>query len=94
MSRLVNIPNSIPEIQESIQQKVEQLIWWLDKLNRSRKNSLRSMRSLQVEVVREQLAILRKALEDAREQAEIEKAQAFVARLAPLRKDFLNGLFN
>ena len=94
MSRLVHIPSSIKEIQNSIQQKVEQLAWWLDKLNRSRKNSLRSMRSLQVEVVREQLVILRKALADARDQAEIEKAQAFVKRLAPLRKDWENGLFD
>ena len=69
MSKLVHIPNSIPEIQASIQQKVEQLVWWLDKLNRSRKNSLRSMRSLQVDVVREQLVELEQAWLEAEEKA-------------------------
>ena len=54
----VHIPETINEIEESISQKNEQLNWWLDKLNRSRKNSLRSMRSLQVDVVREQLVEL------------------------------------
>ena len=61
MSRLVFIPDSSEEIQEAIAQKTEQLNWWLDKLNRSRKNSLRSMRSLQVDVVREQLVELEQA---------------------------------
>ena len=66
MSRLVFIPDSSEEIQEAIAQKTEQLNWWLDKLNRSRKNSLRSMRSLQVDVVRQQIAELEKAFEKAR----------------------------
>ena len=79
---------------EKIARLESQLSEWTAKLNRSRKNSLRSMRSLQVEVVREQLVILRKALADAREQAETEKAKAFVARLAPIRKDWENGLFD
>ena len=57
----VHIPETINEIEESISQKNEQLNWWLDKLNRSRKNSLRSMRSLQVDVVREQLVELEQA---------------------------------
>ena len=66
MSRLVFIPDSSEEIQEAIAQKTEQLNWWLDKLNRSRKNSLRSMRSLQVDVVRQQIAELEKAFEKVR----------------------------
>ena len=66
MSRLVFIPDSSEEIQEAIVQKNEQLVWWLDKLNRSRKNSLRSMRSLQVDVVRQQIAELEKAFKKVR----------------------------
>ena len=69
MSRLVFIPNSSEEIKETIVQKNEQLVWWLDKLNRSRKNSLRSMRSLQVDVVREQLVELEQAWLEAEEKA-------------------------
>jgi len=65
MSRLVHIPQTIHEIEESIAQKNEQLNWWLDKLNRSRKNSLRSMRAMHVAVVREQLVELTEALHDA-----------------------------
>ena len=66
MSRLVHIPETLSEIEDTITQKTEQLAWWSDKLNRSRKNSLRSMRSLQVDVVREQLV----ELEQARLEAE------------------------
>ena len=74
MSRLVHIPETLNEIEDTITQKTEQLAWWTDKLNRSRKNSLRSMRSLQVDVVREQLV----ELEQARVQAE-EKALCNIA---------------
>ena len=69
MIRLVHIPETLHEIEESIVQKNEQLVWWLDKLNRSRKNSLRSMRSLQVDVVREQLVELEQARLEAEEKA-------------------------
>ena len=69
MSRLVHIPSTLSEIEDSIVQKNEQLVWWLDKLNRSRKNSLRSMRSLQVDVVREQLVELEQARVEAEEKA-------------------------
>ena len=61
MSRLVHISETLNEIEDTITQKTEQLAWWTDKLNRSRKNSLRSMRSLQVDVVREQLVELEQA---------------------------------
>ena len=91
---IVHIPESIPEIQKSIQSKIEQINWWLDKLNRSRKNSLIAMRSQQVAICREQLAELQKALKVARTKAEIEKAQAFVKRLAPVRKQWEQGLSN
>ena len=69
MIRLVYIPETLSEIEDSIVQKNEQLVWWLDKLNRSRKNSLRSMRSLQVDVVREQLVELEQARLEAEEKA-------------------------
>ena len=69
MSRLVHIPETLSEIEESITQKTEQLAWWTDKLNRSRKPSLISMRSMQVGVVREQLAELEQAKLEAEEKA-------------------------
>ena len=65
MSRLVHIPQTIHEIEESIAQKNEQLNWWLDKLNRSRKNSLRSMRAMHFCGLREPLVELTEALPDA-----------------------------
>ena len=61
MSRLVHIPETLSEIEESISQKQADLIWWLDKLNRSRKNSLRHMRSMHVDTVRLQLVELEQA---------------------------------
>ena len=69
MSRLVHIPETLSEIEESISQKQADLVWWLDKLNRSRKPSLISMRSMQVGVVREQLAELEQAKLEAEEKA-------------------------
>ena len=69
MSRLVHIPSTLSEIEDSIVQKNEQLVWWLDKLNRSRKNSLISMRSLQVNCIREQIEVLELAKLNAEEKA-------------------------
>ena len=69
MSRLVHIPSTLSEIEESISQKEVDLIWWLDKLNRSRKNSLISMRAMQVDIVRLQLVELEQAWLEAEEKA-------------------------
>ena len=69
MSRLVHIPETLSEIEDSIAQKQADLVWWLDKLNRSRKNSLRHMRSMHVETVRLQLAELEQAKLEAEEKA-------------------------
>ncbi len=69
MSRLVHIPETLSEIEDTIIYKQEQLAWWLDKANRSRKASLRSMRSMQVGVVREQIELLEQAKLEAEEKA-------------------------
>ena len=69
MSRLVHIPSTLSEIEESISRKEADLIWWLDKLNRSRKNSLISMRAMQVDIVRLQLVELEQARVEAEEKA-------------------------
>ena len=69
MSRLVHIPETLSEIEDTITQKTEQLAWWTDKLNRSRKNSLRHMRSMQVDIVRRQIALLEHAKLEAEEKA-------------------------
>jgi len=66
---LVHIPETLSEIEESISQKQADLVWWLDKLNRSRKNSLRHMRAMQVGVVREQIDLLEQAKLEAEEKA-------------------------
>jgi len=88
------IPSSIPEIQDLIERKTKDIIFWQDKKNRSRKPSLLSMRAMHEQICRDDLKALRKALADAREQAEIERAKAFVASLASVRKDWENGLFD
>ena len=66
---LVHIPETLSEIENDIASKQDQLAWWLDKLNRSRKPSLISMRSLQVNCVREQLETLEQAKLQAEEKA-------------------------
>jgi len=94
MSNLVNIPESIKDIKEAIARRITILAEWQTMLAKTRKNSLRSMRAGQVAHAQKQIDELRQALKVAQTKAEIEKAQAFVKRLAPLRKDFLNGLFD
>jgi len=69
MSRLVHIPETLSEIEDTITQKTEQLAWWTDKLNRSRKNSLRHMRAMHVDTVRSQLVELEQARVEAEEKA-------------------------
>jgi hypothetical protein len=66
---LVYIPETLSEIEADIAYKQEQLAWWLDKLNRSRKPSLISMRSLQVASVRDQIELLEQAKLEAEEKA-------------------------
>ena len=69
MSRLVHIPETLSEIEDTIIYKQEQLAWWTDKLNRSRKPSLLHMRSLQVATIREQIEVLEQAKLEAEEKA-------------------------
>tara|TARA_Y100000310_G_scaffold293253_1_gene322706 strand:+ start:83 stop:478 length:396 start_codon:yes stop_codon:yes gene_type:complete len=94
MSNSVNIPDSIKEIKQSIARRITILAEWQTKLAKTRKHSLRISRQLQVDATRQQIAELRQALKVAQEKAEIEKAKAFVASLAQVRKDWENGLFD
>jgi hypothetical protein len=94
MSNSVNIPESVKEIKNAIARRINILAEWQTMLAKSRKPSLISSRALQAQATRNQIVELRSALKVAIEREQTEKAQAFVARLAPLRKDFLNGLFD
>ena len=94
MKNSVYIPDSIKEIKESIARRITILAEWQAMLAKSRKPSLIAMRQMQVDATKVQIAELREALKIAQEKAETEKAQAFVASLASVRKDFLNGLFD
>jgi|TARA_B110001454_G_scaffold156075_1_gene145353 hypothetical protein len=94
MISAVHIPKSISGIKNAIARKVSILAEWQKLLARSRKNSLRASRQLQATATREQITELQNALAIAIEEKKHQEAVAFVARLAPLRKDFLNGLFD
>ncbi len=94
MSNSVNIPESVKEIKIAIARRITILAEWQTKLSKSRKNSLRAMRALQVQDAKRQISELRQALKVAQEKAEIEKAKAFVASLASVRKDWENSLFD
>ncbi len=94
MSNSVNIPDSIKEIKQSIARRITILAEWQTKLAKTRKNSLRAMRALQVQDAKRQIDELRQALKVAQEKAQVEKAKAFVASLAQVRKDWENGLFD
>ena len=94
MSNTVHIPESVKDIKNAIARRITILAEWQTLLAKSRKNSLRASRQLQVNATQAQIAELRQALGLAVAKEQTEKAQALVTRLAPLRKDFLDGLFN
>ena len=94
MSNSVNIPESVKDIKNAITRRIAILAEWQTLLAKSRKPSLISSRALQVQATRNQIVELRHALKVAQTKAEIEKAQAFVKRLAGVRKDWENGLFD
>jgi beta-glucosidase-like glycosyl hydrolase len=94
MSNTVNIPESVKEIKNAIARRITILAEWQTKLAKTRKNSLRNSRQLQVNATRQQITELQNALAVAIEEEKHQEAKAFVARLAPVRKDFLNGLFD
>ena len=94
MSTSVNIPESVKEIKIAIARRITILAEWRTKLAKTRKNSLLVSRQLQVQDAKRQISELRQALKVAQEKAEIEKAKAFVASLASVRRDWENGLFD
>lgn len=94
MSNSVHIPDSVKEIKQAISRRITILAEWQAMLAKTRKASLHSSRQLQVDATKKQIDELRQALKVAQTKAEIEKAQAFVKRLAGVRKDWENGLFD
>ena len=88
------IPESIPEIKDLIQRKTQDILFWMDKKNQSRKPSLLTMRAMHEQRCRDERKQLEKALDEAIEKANIEKARAFVAKMAPLRKQWEDGFFD
>jgi hypothetical protein len=94
MSNIVNIPESIKDIKNAIARRTAILAEWQTLLAKSRKPSLRNSRALQVATTQAQIAFLRETLAKAQKQAQLEKAKAFVASLAGVRKDWENGLFD
>tara|TARA_R110001583_G_scaffold32674_1_gene111147 strand:+ start:722 stop:1006 length:285 start_codon:yes stop_codon:yes gene_type:complete len=94
MKNTVNIPSSVKEINKSIARRVTILAEWQTKVAKTRCKVRRHSRQLQVDATRQQILELRQARKEAILNEESEMAQAFVASLAPLREDFLNGLFD
>jgi beta-glucosidase-like glycosyl hydrolase len=94
MSNTVNIPSSVKEIKNAIARRITVLAEWQDMLAKARKNSLRNSRQLQVNATRQQITELQNALAVAIEEQKHQEAVAFVARLAGVRQDFDNGLFD
>jgi septal ring factor EnvC (AmiA/AmiB activator) len=94
MSNSVNIPSSVKDIKNAIARRIAILAEWQTLLAKSRKNSLRASRQLQVNATRQQITELQDALAIAIEEQKHQEAVAFVASLASVRKDWENGLFN
>ena len=94
MKNTVNIPSSVKEINNAIARRITILAEWQTKVAKTRCKVRRHSRQLQVDATRQQILELRQARKVAILDEEARQAQAFVASLAPLREDFLNGLFD
>ena len=94
MKNTVNIPSSVKDINISIARKITILAEQQAVLTKTRCKVRRHSRQLHVDATRQQILELRQARKVAILDDDFEQAQAFVASLAPLREDFLNGLFD
>mgnify|MGYP003637103379 FL=1 len=94
MKNTVNIPSSVKDINISIARKITILAEQQAVLTKTRCKVRRHSRQLHVDATRQQILELRQARKVAILDDHFEQAQAFVASLAPLREDFLNGLFD
>jgi len=94
MKNTVNIPSSVKDINISISRKITILAEQQAVLTKTRCKVRRHSRQLHVDATRQQILELRQARKVAILDDEARQAQAFVASLAPLRENFLNGLFD
>ena len=94
MKNTVNIPSSVKDINISIARKITILAEQQAVLAKTRCKVRRHSRQLHADATRQQILELRQARKVAILDDEARQAQAFVASLAPLREDFLNGLFD
>jgi hypothetical protein len=94
MKNTVNIPSSVKDINISIARRITILAEQQAVLAKTRCKVRRHSRQLHVDATRQQILELRQARKVAILDEEARQAQAFVARVAPLREDFLNGLFD
>ncbi len=94
MKNTVNIPPSVKDINISISRRITILAEQQAVLAKTRCKVRRHSRQLHVDATRQQILELRQARKVAILDDESRQAQAFVASLAPLREDFLNGLFD
>ena len=94
MKNTVNIPSSVKDINISISRRITILAEQQAVLAKTRCKVRRHSRQLHADATRQQILELRQARKVAILDEEARQAQAFVARVAPLREDFLNGLFD
>jgi hypothetical protein len=94
MKNTVHIPETSKEIKQAIARRQTILAEWQATVAKTRCKVRRHSRQLQVDATRQQIVELHNALAVAIEAEKHAEAVAFVARLAPLREDFLNGLFD
>ena len=94
MQNTVHIPETSKEIKQAIARRQTIRAEWQTKVAKTRCKVRRHSRQLQVDATRQQIAELHNALAVAIEAEKHAEAVAFVARVAPLREDFLNGLFD
>jgi hypothetical protein len=94
MKNTVNIPSSVKDINISISRRITILAEQQAVLAKTRCKVRRHSRQLHADATRQQILELRQARKVSILDEEARQAQAFVASVAPLREDFLNGLFD
>ena len=83
-----NIPDNVVDIQDRLEQKKKDVEWWTAKLNKSRKASLISMRSMHLQQAKKDVKDLEKALKKAQKNESTEEPieEAKKSKMIPMEK--------
>ena len=84
----INIPDNVVDLQDRLEQKKKDVEWWQAKLNKTRKASLSSIRSMHLQQAKKDVKDLEKALKKAQKNESTEEPveEAKKSKMIPMEK--------